>query len=292
MVQTTISAVSYLVNKRALLEIPVQALATLRFATASVLFLLLLWRMTPHRWPPREDWRRIAVLAVLGVPINQLFFLGGLKRTSAAHGALMYTLTPLFVLLIALALRTERLALAKVVGLAIALSGAALVIFERSASGLSTGNAAGDLEILIAVMAWAGYTALGKPLVGRHGPIAATAWPMALGTLLFMPIGIPSLLQLDFGAVTRGAWLSLVFLIVFTSVIAYLSWFFALGALESSRVAVFTNLQPVMTAVTSWLVFGESVTWRLAAGGALVIAGVLVTTRPTFRVAPAADVVT
>lgn len=280
MVQTIISAVSFLVNKRALLEFPVVAYATMRFIIATACFLALLWKLTPHRWPPRTAWRRIAVLGILGVPINQGFFLSGLSRTSPAHGALMYTLTPLFVLLIALALHTERATAAKVAGMAIALGGAALVVFERTGSGLAGATVGGDLEILVAVVAWAGYTTLGRSLVKEFGPIAATTWPMAFGTLLAIPFGLPSVVALDFGRVTPGAWEALAFVVLFTSVVAYLAWFFALGVLEPTRVAVFTNLQPVLTAAASWLMFGESITWRLAMGGVLVIIGVLVTTRP------------
>ncbi len=87
MVQTTISAFTYLAAKQALHELAPAALAMLRFIGASVLLVPLLTWLTPHRWPPRAWWRRIALLALLAVPLNQGFFLGGLATAGTTRCA-------------------------------------------------------------------------------------------------------------------------------------------------------------------------------------------------------------
>ena len=59
-----------------------------------------------------------------------------------------------------------------------------------------------------------------------------------------------------------------------TSLVAYALWNYALSRVESSRVAIFANLQPVATALLAWAVLGEALSWELGVGGALVLAGV------------------
>jgi drug/metabolite transporter (DMT)-like permease len=55
---------------------------------------------------------------------------------------------------------------------------------------------------------------------------------------------------------------------------AYFLWYFALGRAPASRVAVFNNLQPVMTALAAWAILGDPLTWEIGVGGALVLLGV------------------
>src|SRR2546423_1689924 len=73
----------------------------------------------------------------------------------------------------------------------------------------------------------------------------------------------------------RAAWLGVAYLILVTSVIAYLLWYWALAHLPAARVAVFTNLQPLATAVLAHLFLGEHVTPQFVGGALVVIAGVV-----------------
>src|SRR5437016_5954558 len=129
---------------------------------------------------------------------------------------------------------------------------------------LSRGPLAGDLLLLVAVVAWALYTAEGRALIGTHGPIAVIAWTLIAGTVMYLPIGIASLAVP--GAWHRilhasaAAWVGVVYLVLVTSVVAYLLWYWALAHLPAARVAVFTNLQPLATAVLAHFFLREHIT--------------------------------
>jgi drug/metabolite transporter (DMT)-like permease len=64
-----------------------------------------------------------------------------------------------------------------------------------------------------------------------------------------------------------------------TNVVAWLLYSWALSRAEASRVAVWSNLQPVLTALLAWAMYGERLTAQFAAGGAMVLLGVLLTER-------------
>lgn len=278
--QTLSSSGTYLFGKRALTEIPALPLGMIRFAGASLLLSLLLLRLLPrgHRLPPREAWPRILLLAFVGVPINQGFFLYGLQLSTAAHAALLYTLTPLFVLLLAQALLGEFPGWRAAFGTALALGGTVFVLLQRGLD-LSRGPLLGDLLLLVAVVAWAIYTAEGRVVVSRFGALPTIAWTLIAGTAMFLPLGIGALMlprnRIALAHASPEAWWGVAYLIVITSVVAYLLWYWALKHLAAARVAVFTNLQPLTTALLAHVFFGERITLLFLLGACVVIAGVL-----------------
>ncbi len=280
LLHTVLSAGSYLCGKTALREIPPLPLGLLRFLGASALLVLLLLRVRPpgQRMPPKSAWPQLLVLSFVVVPVSQGFFQTGLALSTAAHAALLYSLTPLFVMLLAQALRRELPGVRTALGTLIALAGTLYVLVWRGLD-LSRGPLFGDLLLLAAVIAWALFTAEGRPLVSVHGPLPVIAWTLIAGTAMYLPLGIASLAAP--GAVhriahaSRAAWLGVGYLILVTSVIAYLLWYWALAHLPAARVAVFTNLQPLATAVLAHFFLGEHVTPQFVGGALMVIFGVV-----------------
>jgi drug/metabolite transporter (DMT)-like permease len=280
LLHTFISAGTYLCAKRTLVEIPALPLGLLRFVGASILlsFLVLRLRRRGERLPPKGSRAKLLLLGFVAVPLNQGFFLFGLQLSTAAHAALLYTLTPLFVLLLAQAILGEFPGWKTAVGTALALGGTVWVLLQRGLD-LGRGPLLGDLLLLVAVIAWAVYTAEGREVVARFGALPTIAWTIISGTILYLPVGIGSLLvpayRADIAKASSQAWVGLAYLIVMTSVIAYLIWYWALGRLAAARVAIFTNLQPLATAILAHLFLDEQVTWSFLLGGAVVISGVL-----------------
>jgi len=288
---TLISAANYLFAKRALMEIPALPLGMLRFAGASLLMLVLLRRVRPpgQRMPPRQWRRKLLILAFLGVPVNQGLFLSGLQLSTAAHAALLYTMTPLFVLLLAQALIGEFPGWRTAVGTALALGGTVYVLFQRGLD-LSGGPLIGDLLLLVAVLAWATYTAEGREVVGQLGAFPTIAWTFIAGTVMYLPLGLAALLvpsyRADIAHASALAWWGVAYLIVMTSVVSYLIWSWALAHLAAARVAVFNNLQPLATALMAQAFLGERVTLEFFVAAAVVIAGVFLA---QWRVSDAAE---
>lgn len=247
--------------------------ALLRFVVAAAAFLLL-QRVLPDRVRlERADLGRVLFLGFLVVPVNQGFFLFGLMHTTPTHASLLYALTPLVVFLMARRVLAETNARDKLIGIVLAFAGVALIVFEQ---GLAREMRvlSGDLLILVAVVAWAAYTVLSKPLLERYPPIMVTSWVIVAGSLLFLPAAaIP-------GAIPAPERLTLpvaggiLYLAIGTSVIAYPLWLYALRRMEATQVAITSNTQPVLTGVLSWMIFGERFTAAFLLGAGLILAGV------------------
>jgi len=276
--EQAVASGTFLAAKWALVDFPPMTLAFLRFLIAAS-GLYLIHRVWPGRRPiDRSDYGKFALLGLLAVVVNQAFFLFGLKFTTPTHSALLYGATPVFVFLLAIPLIAERPSFLKIFGVLVTFAGVVVIVAGHKMSWAGH-EWVGDLLILVAVVAWALYTVLGKPLVTKYGAVHTTAVSLIAGTLFFAPVGIFTLGDFHPSAISMRGWWSLLYIAIGTSVICYTIWFWGLGRLEATKVAVFNNLQPVITAVLSYWLMGEELGARLIAGGVLVIFGVILTER-------------
>jgi drug/metabolite transporter (DMT)-like permease len=280
LLHSAISAGTYLAAKRALAELSPFEVALARFVLAGAVYAALLLARPPR--VARRDLAGLAALGFVAIPLNQGLFLGGLSLTTPGHAALLYATTPVFVFLIGAWRGEERATPRKLAGIGVAFAGVAVVLASRgqlSGAGDARAGLAGDVLVLLAVMAWAVYVVFGKAYVGRYGVVTTTGLTIVIGTLLYVPLGLAVSREASFRAVSPVGWASVAYLVILTSVVAYLVYYWSLARAEASRVAIWSNTQPVLTALLAWAIHGDPLTGAFLAGGALVIAGVALTQR-------------
>ncbi len=279
LVHSALSAGTYLAGKRALVELSPVEVALARFALAAIVHAAVLWRLRVR--VRREDLPGLAGLGVLAVAVNQLLFLQGLALSTPGHAALLYAMTPVFVFLLELARGKERATPAKVAGIAVAFGGTVVVLAGRGVLGIAGARDVllGDLLLLLAVAAWSAYAVGGKSYAARYGGLATGSATLVLGTVLSAPLALAFGDLGGLGRLSSAGLASLGYLVVVTSVVAWLIYYWALGRTEASRVAVWSNLQPVLTALLAWAIYGDRLTVPFLVGGAMVVAGVVVTGR-------------
>jgi drug/metabolite transporter (DMT)-like permease len=281
MLNVLLASGTFLVARGTLAEFPVLPLAQLRFIAATA----VLWPVT--RWlrggvviDPR-DRPRLILLGILAVPLNQGLFLVGMQWASASHAALLYALTPTFVVLFAMR-STGLPTRAQVTGIALAFAGVLTLLLQRGLR-FDRDSVRGDLVIFVAVIAWASYLVLGRDVTRRYGPLVVTSEALFAGTLVFLPIGLPALVGFRPGTVSAPAWGGLLYLAWLTSGLNYVIWFWGLEYLKPATVAVLTNLQPVVTVTMAWLFLREPLPGGFVLSTALVLGGVWLTQGGTRR---------
>lgn len=275
---TLLAAGTYLLGKAATNHFPVLVLGLFRFSVAASVFLLLArFRGYDLRQIFRMDRRSFILAGFLGVLLNQVGFLWGLKLTLPSHAALLYALTPTVVLLLAWIRGLERPSVRKVLGILLAFSGVVVLFYGRHGNLLPPHWIAGDLLVLVAVGAWAGYTVVSRPLVLRHGAERTTALSILVGSAMFLPLGLMGLPEFHPTQIPAIGWIGALYLGLVASVVMYLLWFHALRLREPSRVAIAANGQPILTALLAWLFLAQPITPQFGVGTVLVIAGVVLT---------------
>jgi len=256
------------------------ALAQLRATSGAILFVLgfLLWRGRPALKISRREWRFLALTAFFGITVNQIFFISGIDRTSAAHSGLIVALGPVMVLILACAMRLEALTVFKTVGALVALAGVGVLATGKSAqSGGAT--LLGDALLFLGGLAFAYYTILMKEVADRYSTLTLNALIFALGAIFLLPFSATSLVRVHWTALPATAWWGIAFMVILGTFTAYLFYAFALTELTASRVAAFAYLQPIMAAGLGMWFLHEALTWRVVAGGAMILVGVYLAER-------------
>ncbi|NDP43592.1 MAG: DMT family transporter [Aromatoleum sp.] len=233
----------------------------------------------------QRQWVAVTLLGATGVFAYNLCFMFGMKTVAAGRASLIVALNPAMIMLGSALILRERIEARKVLGIAIALAGAAIVIGRGNPLALLSG-AAGTGEALMfgCALSWMAFTLIAKRVMRGLSPLAMTTYASLLGTVMlalavtltgaeFIPHFSPA------GAV------ALVFLGVLGTAVAFVWFNDGVRVLGPSRAAVFINLVPVAAVTLGVLLLGETVDAPVIAGGALVVTGVWLLNRAP-RVVP------
>lgn len=281
-IQQLVASSTHVVARSVAAAVPATTIVFYR-GVLSVLVYAILIVTRRHYGAPRpihrNDWWRFLALGLVNMPLNQYLFIAGLKYTTAPNAALAFALSPVFVLLFARWLLGEPLTATKVVGVVAAVVGATIVTSGRGAR-FGTDAMLGNIMELAASCAWSLYTVWGRPLVQRYGAMQTTAIGMLTGLVLFLPLAVvvPGGIR-DPCELCVHHWLEIAYLGIITSGIGWALWYMLLRWIEAGRLAVFNNLQPVLTVLLAWIAFGEIPPIEFWIGGAIAITGVMITQR-------------
>ena len=253
-----------------------------RFLVAAPGFAFLLWRAGGLPGLRRGEALRILVAAFGGVTVYHLALNAGERTTASGVAALIVALAPAATLALALAVGLESYAPRRLAGISLAFAGVVVVVVLGSGASFSLDGLRGPLLVLLAPLTFAVYNILYKPLLARYDLLALTAAGGLVGTVCFIPFENTGAVG-RFGALTAGAWVSLIALGLGATLGGYVTWSIALHGLEPSRAMSYLYGVPPLAVAIGALALGEPVTAWLLLGGALVIGGVALAQRRPRR---------
>jgi drug/metabolite transporter (DMT)-like permease len=221
----------------------------------------------------RQDLPPIALLGIVqfGVVVALLNF--ALQLISSTRTALIFATFPLLTMLLAAALGTERLTLAKSLGVLVTLVGVGLALAEKALTGHSAPHEwIGALAVFASAVSGALCSVLYRPYVRKYPtlPVSAFAMLAAVGFLAVLAAGEGFFRALP--RFTAQGWLAVVFIGV-SSGAGYFLWLWALGRTTPTRVTVFLALSPVTAAGLGAALLREQITPLTLAGLACVACG-------------------
>ena len=265
-------------GRLALAHIPADAIVITRMTAGTIGFYAWARSSGPIRIAPR-DWPMIVLCALLGVVGNQMLFMHGLVRSTATNAAVLGSTIPVFTALFALAFGREPVRAMRLAGIGVAMCGAVVLALARGEGGPSMGaeHLTGNLMILGNSACYGLYLVLVRPLAVRYSPIVLIAALFLVGTILVAPLGVIG--WRDAAPLDTADLESLAFLILVPTWGAYSLTQIALRHAESSLVASWIYLQPVVTATGAMIFLGERPGVATGIAAAFIFGGVWLSTR-------------
>jgi drug/metabolite transporter (DMT)-like permease len=206
--------------------------------------------------PERRHLGRLAVCALLGVPLNMGLALEGMARTSVIQAGLMVAQIPVFTYAVAWLAGQERLRLRRALGIALACVGAALLVLVRGGGAPPLGaSRVGPLLMVVNCFSYAVYLVAVRRLLAERPALVVLAWVFG-ASLLTLPWFAHGVALIPPEASAR-AWTGVGYSVLFPTVLAYLWNGYALARVAASTAAVFIYLQPVISTAAAVAFAGE-----------------------------------
>lgn len=271
-------AVNFSFIKIALREFSPLGFNGLRLILASLILILVLLVSKEGFSHIRTNFWKLCFLGIAGNTIFQILFIHGLNWTTASSTSIVMAMTPVFVALLSISIKQERLHWAAWLGILVSFVGFYLVITKQAGSfHFSWQSLRGDLLIFFGNFLWAVYTVFSKPLLEKISPLKLTAVTMAFGTVFYLPIAAKDIVQLQWREISFQAWAYLLYSALFVLVVSYVIWYASVRRVGNSKTAIYGNFTPVFTVLFAYIFLSEKITLLQAVGALIILMGVYLT---------------
>jgi drug/metabolite transporter (DMT)-like permease len=261
------------------------AYGTIRYFAAIVLFWVFTYARERSFRIARSDLK-LVLLAAATIFVNQICFVYSLQIGQASTLALLFGTTPVFVALLGLALRHDRLQRSFWAGAAITFLGVVLIGFGTG-GGISA-DYRGILLGLATALTWASYTIAVAPLLRRYSPYRISALVLGIGWIPLALVSIPQVSAQEFSFGWK-AWVGFGYAVIGPLFLTTILWFTAVNIVGAARASLFNNIQPFFAVLFAILLLSETLRPLEIAGGVLIFAGIAL---ERIRRRPLADTVT
>ncbi|MCV6547167.1 MAG: DMT family transporter [Cohaesibacter sp.] len=261
-------------------------LSLFRWSIAFCLIVPFAWAgIWKQRAVLRDQWRLIAFNGFLSVGICGAGVYFALKYTSATNGTLIYTSSPVMILLMERLFRGRPIAWREVIGILLAIAGILYIIAKGHLTHfLKLNFNAGDLLFVMAALGWAIYSVLSKKRVLQPvSTISMFSVVAFTGALIMVPFALYEASYADFWPTRAEQWYSLLGLGFVSSVLAFICYQYGIKILGPSTAGIFMYLLPPVGVLLAVGFLEEEFLAFHMVGLVLVMSGVVLATLPYER---------
>lgn len=222
----------------------------------------------------RKDQIALAGAGLIGIAINQIFFFSGIALSNPVDVSIIHVTNPFYVLVLSLIFLKTKLNYLKFIGLVLGAIGALLLIVKSGNADFSRETLNGNLLIVVNTIAYAAYLVISKPVLSRYSTVTVMKWISLWGFVFVLPYGLKESLITDYSVIQLNTWLSLLYLIVMVTFLAYFFSAFALKNLSATTVSYYIYLQPLIVALLSFFIGDANPGWYHLVSAVLIFGGV------------------
>jgi drug/metabolite transporter (DMT)-like permease len=285
----TVWGSTYLAIRVVVHEMPPFAAASVRFAAAGlVMGVIALIVDRANGWPDRRQWRDYSLVGVLLLAVGNGLVMSAERSIPSGIAALIVATVPLWLLVLdGLRPGGQPWTLRVWIGTLIGLAG--VVFVARPSGEVAAGHWPGVIALQVAALTWTVGSLYAQSVKKRLPLFTAAAIEMIAGSaVLFLESKVMGEDLGLLGAASPRAWLALLYLAVFGSLVGFTAYAYCLNELPASTVGTYAYVNPVVAVTLGSLLLGERLSPGLLVGGALIVVAVLLSTLRARKALPAA----
>lgn len=277
---------TWLAIKAGLEAIPPFTFVGLRYVVATIALAVIVKFL--HASFPRDrlSWGLMLFLGVFQMSLPYALVFWGEQYISSGVASILFATNPFFVVIFAnFIVRNEKVTLSKALGVISSFLGLVIVFLPDV---VGSQNLAAQTPLLggLALVGSAALSGVSSVIVKRFATRIQPA------TNVFVQSSIAAVILSCFGLVTESnalrsftltAIVAVIYLAVFGSALAFIGQYWLLTKTTATNVSMMAFITPIIAIVLGWAVLQEALSLYSSVGGALILAGVYLTTRPVRR---------
>jgi len=284
---------TWVASKVGVSHMPALQMAAIRQLIAGLLFTgYFLYRRMPL--PTRGEWGAILVLAVLNFVVSNSFTAWGIQYIPSGLGSIIGATFPLWLVVIGLFSARARLPRQALLGFVLGFAGICVIFYDHLDELFRPDFQFGIFLSVFATLTWAFGTIYTKRQATGFNPYFSLGLQMLIsGTILLFTTrslsnaGLPVFLPL--AEIPWQAWMAIMYLVIFGSVVAFGAYLYALQNLSAEQTSIYAYVNPVVAILLGAVIFGEQLTVYIAAGGSITLLGVYLVNRALKSRPPVAE---
>ena len=261
-------------------EVPPFLLAAVRFSVAGLI--LYAWMIARgERSPTGRQWRSAFLLAILIFVFDYGLLFWAEQRVPSGMAAVMLATIPVYMALSEIIfLRTQKLTVRLAVALLIGVGGVAVLVSRSLNVGGAPIDRLGAAALLVAGISWSAAATLTRKLPLPPSKVMSSGVQMLAGgvMLALTAATLGEFRNFHPSDISRAAWLSLVYLIIFGSIVAFTAYVWLIHHESPTKVGTYAYVNPVVAVVIGYFLGGEPLGLRTILGTAFVLISVVVIT--------------
>jgi drug/metabolite transporter (DMT)-like permease len=271
---------TYLAIRVGVLQMPPFVMAGIRFTIAG----LALWAWMRLQGTPSltgPEWRAATLLGALMFLLDYACLFWAEQRVPSGISAVIIAIIPVCITLLEIVfLRTQQLTVRLGLGLAVGVLGVAVLVNPWSSLGEAPLDRGGVVALLVASLGWSIGTILSRRLRMPASKAMSAAAQMLSGGVMLLILAAVSGEFSEFhpNNISVSAWISLVYLIIAGSIIAYTAYVWLLHYESPTKVGTYAYVNPIIAVLVGTLLGGEVVGRRTIVGAALILVSVVAIT--------------
>lgn len=240
---------------------PMAYMATRCLGAAAIFWLISLF-LPCEKVAPR-DLTVIILGGLLGIVVSQTLTAWALTFTTPVYFSLIATLTPVATMLCATLFIGEKISTRGVVGVALGVAGAMLMVFVGWQGGSGKNDILGIALTLLSMFTWAVYLIITRKVSARYTAVTQMKWVFLASAIAVLPFSLTDLQSAPlYSVATQWSGLAeMAFIVVFATVAGYFAIPFAMRYLKATTVSVYTNLQPIVASLVAIALSQDVLTW-------------------------------
>jgi drug/metabolite transporter (DMT)-like permease len=265
---------SFIATKTLLDELTPETIISLRLILGSMLLTILAF-LTKNRFTVKlKSHVYIFVLALIAV-FHLWIQVTGLKFTTASNTGWIIGTAPIFMAILAAIFFKEKIKIVQAIGILIAMFGVLLLIGRGDFKNISLVENKGDLMVLASAFTWGVYSMVNKKISLSYSPLMTILYLFLMMAIIIIPFNINENSVNSVIHLSAVGWISILFLGLLCSGVAYVIWAQALRDIESAKVGAFLYFEPIVTVAAAWFFLNESITVLMIVSGIIITIGVL-----------------